>query len=121
MWHWLIRVLIVQDSTAWGCPTPNSTALFGGVFGSASPAFTVESVVPTTFQSFLEYSDAAIGGLPFTLNLNGGGTLVIRDHGSTGATASLTAAAVPEPAALIGASQAVLVLGLALRLRRRKE
>jgi len=102
----------LSDSTA--------SALFGGIFGAASPAFTVESVVPTTFQSFLEYSNAAVGDLPFTLNLNGGGTLVINDSGTTGATASLTASAVPEPAAMIGASQAVLLLGLAFRLRRRK-
>jgi hypothetical protein len=99
----------LSDSTA--------SAFFGGVFGAAAPAFTVESVVPTTFQSFLEYSNVAVGELPFTLNLNGGGTLVINDSGTTAATSSL---AVPEPAALIGASQAVLLLGLALRLRRRK-
>ncbi len=100
----------LSDSTA--------SAFFGGVFAAAAPAFTVESVVPTTFQSFLEYSNALVGDLPFTLNLNGGGTLVINDSGTTMATASLTA--VPEPAALIGASQAVLLLGLAFRLRRRK-
>ena len=34
-----------------------------------------------------------VGDLPFTLNLNGGGTLVINDSGTTGATASLTATA----------------------------
>ena len=105
----------LSDSTA--------SALFGGIFGAASPAFTVESVVPTTFVSFLEYSNAAVGDLPFTLSLNGGGTLVINDAGTTKATASITAApsAVPEPATLIGASQAVLLLGLVFRLRRRKE
>ena len=104
----------LSDSTA--------SALFGGIFAAASPAFTVESVVPTTFQSFLEYSNAAVGDLPFTLNLNGGGTLVINDSGITGATSSLTltSSAVPEPAALLGASQAVLLLGLAFRLHRRK-
>ena len=66
----------LSDSTA--------TALFGGVFGEAAPAFTVESAVPTTFQTFLEYTNAAVGDLPFTLNLNGGGTLVINDSGTTG-------------------------------------
>jgi hypothetical protein len=99
----------LSDSTA--------SASFGGIFAAAAPAFTVESVVPTTFQSFIEYSNVAVGELPFTLNLNGGGTLVINDSGTTSATATL---AVPEPAALIGASQAVLLLGLAFRLRRRK-
>ena len=96
--------------------------LFGGIFGSASPAFTVETAAPTTFQSFLEYSNAAVGDLPFTLNLNGGGTLVINDSGTTKATGSLTIApsSVPEPSTLIGAVQAILLLGLASRLRRRK-
>jgi hypothetical protein len=98
------------------------TELFGGIFASASPAFTVETAAPTTFQTFLEYSNAAVGDLPFTLNLNGGGTLVIQDSGTTKATASLTIApaSVPEPSTLIGAAQAVLLLGLASRLRRRK-
>jgi hypothetical protein len=107
-----------------GLSDSSASALFGGIFGAASPAFTVESVVPTTFQSFLEYSNAAVGDLPFTLSLNGGGTLVINDSGSTPATGSITAAhgsPVPEPASLIGASQAVLLLGLVFRLRRRKQ
>jgi hypothetical protein len=106
----------LSDSTA--------SALFGGIFGAAAPAFTVESAVPTTFVSFLEYSNAAVGDLPLTLSLNGGGTLVIKDSGTTGATASITpavASPVPEPAALIGASQAVLLVGLVLRRRRRKD
>ena len=112
-----------QESTALGCPTPAPSALFGGIFLSASPPFTVETVVPTTFQPFYAYSNALVGDLPFTLSLNGGGTLVINDAGSTGAAGSITAAAssVPEPATLIGASQAVLLLGLVFRLRRRKE
>jgi hypothetical protein len=82
------------------------SALFGGIFAAASPAFTVESAGPTTFAPFLEYSNAIVGDLPFTLNLNGGGTLVINDSGTTDAAASITSAvaAVPEPAALIGAS-----------------
>jgi hypothetical protein len=107
-----------------GLSDPTGSALFGGIFGAASPAFTVESVVPSTFQSFLEYSNAVVGDLPFTLSLNGGGTLVINDSGNTGATASITAAVagpVPEPATLIGASQAILLVGLVLRLRRRKD
>ena len=106
----------LSDSTA--------SALFAGVFGAATPAFTVEAPVPTVFAPFLEYSNAAVGDLPFTLSLNGGGTLVINDAGTTDATASITTAVggpVPEPAALIGASQAVLLVGLVLRLRRRKE
>ncbi len=107
-----------------GLSDSGASALFGGIFGAASPAFTVESPVATIFQGFLEYSNAAVGDLPFTLSLNGGGTLVINDSGSTPATGgSITAAAspVPEPATLIGASQAVLLLGLVFRLRRRKE
>ena len=107
-----------------GLSDSSASALFGGIFGAASPAFTVESVVPTTFNSFLEYSNAAVGDLPFTLSLNGGGTLVIKDSGTTAATGSITPAvvgSVPEPAALIGASQAVLLVGLVLRQRRRKE
>jgi hypothetical protein len=39
---------------------------------------------------------------------------------TTAATASLTSAAVPEPAALSVATEAVLLLGVALRLPRRK-
>jgi hypothetical protein len=103
-----------------GLSTSTASALFGGIFGAASPAFTVGSAVPTNFAPFLEYSNAAVGDLPFTLNLTGGGTLVINDAGTTPATASLTPAAVPEPAALVLGSQAVLLLGLAFRLRRRK-
>jgi len=106
-----------------GLSDPTASALFGGIFGAVSHAFTVESVVPTTFQSFAEYSNAAVGDLPFTLSLNGGGTLVIKDSGTGAATASITTAVggtIPEPATLIGASQAVLLLGLVFRLRRRK-
>jgi hypothetical protein len=105
-----------------GLSDSTGSALFGGIFGAASPAFTVGSVVPTTFQSFLAYSNAIVGDLPFTLSLNGGGTLVINDSGTSAASASLTAAGspVPEPATLIGASQAVLLLGLVFRLRRKE-
>jgi hypothetical protein len=45
---------------------------------------------------------------------------VISDNGTTAATASLTNAAVPEPAALIVAGEAVLLVGVALRRPRRK-
>jgi hypothetical protein len=106
----------LSDSTA--------SALFGGIFAAALPAFTVESPVPTTFATFSEYSNAAVGDLPFTLSLNGGGALVINDSGTTDATASITTAVggpVPEPSALIAASQAVLLVGLVLRLRRRRK
>ena len=111
---------IGADVYAAGLSNSTGSAFFGGVFGEAAPGFRVESVVPATFETFLEYTNTVVGGLPFTLNLNGGGTLVIEDSGTTAATASLTASAVPEPATLIGASEAVLLLGLAFRPRRRK-
>jgi hypothetical protein len=106
-----------------GLSDSSASTLFGGIFGAASPAFTVEAPVATNFQPFLEYSNAAVGDLPFTLSLNGGNTLVINDAGTADAAATLTAAAsaVPEPATLIGASQAVLLLGLVFRMRRRKQ
>jgi hypothetical protein len=53
-----------------------------------------------------------------SISLTGGGDLVINDSGSIGATASL--ASVPEPSTVIGTAQAVLLLGLVSRLRRRK-
>ena len=54
-----------------GLADSTASSLFGGIFGAASPAFTVESPISTTFVSFLEYSNAAVGDLPFTLSLNG--------------------------------------------------
>ena len=100
-----------------GLSTSTAGFFFGAAFDSASPAFTVETVAPTVFSSYLEY----VNNLPLTIELTSGGSLVINDNGTTPATASLTSAAVPEPAALIMAAQAVLLLGVALRLRRRRK
>jgi hypothetical protein len=100
-----------------GLSTSTAGFFFGAAFASASPAFTVETVAPTVFSSYIEY----ISNVPLTIELTSGGSLVINDNGTTSATASLTSAAVPEPAAPIMAAQAVLLLGVALRLRRRRE
>ena len=99
-----------------GLSTSTAGFFFGADFASASPAFTVETVAPTVFSSYLGY----VPNLPLTIELTSGGSLVINDNGTTAATASLTSAAVPEPAALIGAGEAVLLLGVALGLPRRK-
>ena len=102
----------------YGVGLSTSTAGFfvGAEFAAASPAFTVETVAPTDFSSYVKY----VTNVPLTVELTSGGSLMINDHGTTPATASLTSAAVPEPAALIMAAQAVLLLGVALRLCRRR-
>ena len=92
-----------------GLSTATAGFFFGAEFVTASPAFTVETVAPTVFSSYLGY----VTNLPLTIELTSGGSLVINDNGTTAATASLTSAAVPEPAALIGAAEAVLLLGVA--------
>jgi hypothetical protein len=55
-----------------------------------------------------------------TIELTSGGSLVINDNGTTAEMAWLTSGAVPEPSALIVAAQAVVLLGVALRLPCRK-
>ena len=92
-----------------GLSTSTAGFFFGAEFASASPAFTVETVSPTAFSSYHAY----LTHLPLTIELTSGGSLVIKDNGTTAATASLTSAAVPEPAALIVAAEAVLLLGVA--------
>jgi hypothetical protein len=99
-----------------GLSTSTAGFFFGAEFASASPTFTVETVAPAAFSSYLGY----VTDFPLTIALTSGGSLVINDSGTTPATASLTSAAVPEPAALIVAAEAVIVLGVALRLPRRK-
>jgi hypothetical protein len=99
-----------------GLSTSTAGAFWGAAFASASPAFTVGTVAPTVFSNYLEY----VIDPPLAITLTGGGSLVINDFGTTAATASLTSAAVPEPAALIVAAEAVLLVGVALRLPRRK-
>jgi hypothetical protein len=99
-----------------GLSTSTAGFFFGADFASASPAFTVETVAPTVFSSYHGY---VINPL-LTIELTNGGSLVINDNGTTRATASLTSAAVPEPAALIMAAEAALLLGVALRLARRR-
>ena len=99
-----------------GLSTSTAGFFFGAAFASASPAFTVETVAPTVFSSYLMY----VTNLSLAIELTSGGSLVINDNGTTAATASLTSAAVPEPAALIVAAEAVLLLGGASRLSRRK-
>jgi hypothetical protein len=95
-----------------GLSTPTAGFFFGAAFDSASPAFTVDTVAPTVFSSYREY----VTDLPLTIELTSGGSLVINDNGTAPATASLTSAAVPEPAALIMVAEAVLLLGVAFRL-----
>jgi hypothetical protein len=106
----------LQGNYGVGLSTSTAGAFFGAAFASASPAFTVATVAPTAFSSYLEY----VVDVPLTIGLTGGGSLVINDFGTTAATASVTTAAVPEPAALIVAAEAVLLVGVALRLPRRK-
>jgi hypothetical protein len=99
-----------------GLSTPTGNNYFGAAFLSASPPFTVGSAAPSTFSNFAQY----VTSLPLTIGLTGGGSLVIKDSDpNTPAAASLTAA-VPEPAALIVAAEAALLVGVALRVRRRK-
>jgi hypothetical protein len=99
-----------------GLSTSTAGFFFGAEFASASPAFTVETVGPTAFSSYR----GCVTNLPLTIELTSGGSLVIKDNGTTPAVASLTSAAVPEPASLIVAAEAVLLLGVALRLHRPK-
>jgi hypothetical protein len=99
-----------------GLSTSTAGAFFGAAFASASPAFTVETVAPTVFARYLEY----VTDLPLTIELTSGGSLVINANGTAAAAASLTSAAVPEPAAMIVAAEAVLLLGVASRLPRRQ-
>jgi hypothetical protein len=99
-----------------GLSTSTAGFFFGAEFASASPTFTIETVAPAVFSSYLGY----VIDLPLTIELTSGGSLVINDNGTTPATASLTRAAVPEPAALILAAEAVILLGVALRLPFRK-
>jgi hypothetical protein len=99
-----------------GLSTSTAGFFFGAAFASASHSFTVETVAPTVFSSEIGY----VFNLPLTIELTNGGSLVINDDGTTAATASLTGAAVPEPATLIFAVEAVLVVGAALRLPRHR-
>jgi hypothetical protein len=99
-----------------GLSTSTAGFFFGAEFASASPAFTVETVSPTAFSSYHAY----LTHLPLTIELTSGGSLVIYDNGTTPATATLTSAAVPEPAALILAAEAALMVGVALRWPRRR-
>jgi hypothetical protein len=99
-----------------GLSTSTAGFFFGAEFASASTAFTVETVAPTVFSSYLAY----VPNLPLPIELTSGGSLVINDNGTTAATASLTSGAVPEPSALIVAAEAVVLLGVALRLSCRK-
>jgi hypothetical protein len=99
-----------------GLSTSTAGFFFGAEFASASPAFTIETVEPTVFSGFVAYPT----NLPLTIELMSGGSLVINDHGSTPATASLTSAGVPEPSGLMIAIEAALLLGAASRLARRR-
>jgi hypothetical protein len=98
-----------------GLSTSTAGFFLGAEFASASPAVTVETVAPTIFSSYVNY----VRNVPLTIELASGGSLVINDNGTTPATASLTSAAVPEPTVLIVAAEAVLLVGVALRLVRR--
>jgi hypothetical protein len=99
-----------------GLSTSTAGFFFGAEFASASPAFTIDTVAPTVLSSYVKY----VTNLPLTIELASGGSLVINDNGTTAATASLTRAAVPEPAAWIVAIEAVLLLSLASGRPRRK-
>jgi hypothetical protein len=100
-----------------GLSTSTAGFFFGAEFASASPAFTVETVAPTDFSSYVKY----VSNVPLTIELTTGGSLVINDNGTTPATASLTSAAVPEPSALIVAAEAALLIGVALKAVRGQE
>jgi hypothetical protein len=99
-----------------GLSTSTAGFFFGGDFASASPSFTVETVAPTVFSAYVGYATH----LPLTIDLTAGGSLVINDHGTRAATASLGSAAVPEPGTLIVSTEAALLLGAALWLARRR-
>src|SRR5271157_1387322 len=86
------------------------TADFGAAYSTATPAFTAVNPIPSTLSSFY-----AIGGrFPYTITLAGGaGDLVVTELESAGATASLTANAVPEPATLTLSGIGLVLVGLA--------
>jgi hypothetical protein len=105
------------DDYGVGLSTSTAGFFFGAEFASASPAFTVETVAPTDFSSYVKY----VSNVPLTIELTSGRSLVINDNGATAATASLTSAAVPEPSALIVAAEAALLVGAALKAVRGQE
>jgi len=86
------------------------TADFGAFYSTATPAFTAANPVPSILSSFY-----AIGGrFPYPIALAGGaGDLVVTELESAGATASLTANAVPEPTTLTLSGIGLVLVGLA--------
>jgi hypothetical protein len=89
---------------------------FGAAFSTATPAFTADAPAPTTLSGLID----AGGFLHLTIALDGGaGDLVVNDLVPSVASASITAAAVPEPTTLTLSAAGLLILGVGAAIRRR--